>query len=133
MEIIAVKSTKRKEMIDITRRLSDIVRRNGIKEGICFAFVPHTTCGLTINENADPSVREDILSVLVNLVPEHSGYTHVEGNSDAHIQSTLVGHSISIIIENGQLMLGTWQGVFLCEFDGPRTRNVWVKIIKLIS
>lgn len=130
MEIITIRSTARKEMIDITENLAGIIQKSGAKRGICFIFVPHTTCGITINENADPSVKEDILSFLCKLVPQHNRYLHAEGNSDAHIQSTIVGHSLSIPIENSTIQLGTWQGVFLCEFDGPRTRNIWVQIIK---
>lgn len=131
METIVIKSTKRKEMIDITEQLSSIIKKNSVKKGICFVFVPHTTCGITINENADPSVKKDILSFLCNLVPEHSTYMHTEGNSDAHIQSSLIGHSTYIFVEESRLQLGTWQGIFLCEFDGPRTRNIFVQIMKL--
>lgn len=118
-------------MIDITEQLSSIIKKNSVKKGICFVFVPHTTCGITINENADPSVKKDILSFLCNLVPEHSTYMHTEGNSDAHIQSSLIGHSTYIFVEESRLQLGTWQGIFLCEFDGPRTRNIFVQIMKL--
>ncbi|HOK79582.1 MAG TPA: secondary thiamine-phosphate synthase enzyme YjbQ [bacterium] len=127
---IQVRTAKRKEMIDITQIISDVVKKNSVNSGICMVFVPHTTCGLTINENADPSVQADILSSTKRLVPENATYSHLEGNSDAHIQSTLVGHSILLIIEKGTIQLGTWQGVFLCEFDGPRTREVWIQILK---
>lgn len=133
MEEIVIKTTKRKEMIDITDQIISVIQRNNIKTGLCVVFVPHTTCGITINENADPSVKYDLLSFLCGLAPEDSGYRHSEGNSDAHIQSSIVGHSVSVIVQNGTLMLGTWQGIFLCEFDGPRTRNVWVQIINVIS
>ena len=117
-------------MIDITAEIQQVLRKSSIKSAICVLFVPHTTCGITINENADPSVKKDILSHFNQMVPENGSYEHLEGNSDAHIQSTISGHSLTIIVENGQMLLGTWQGVFLCEFDGPRTRQVWIKIIQ---
>lgn len=99
-------------------------------EGLCMIYVPHTTAGITINENADPSVKTDIMMVLNKIVPWEAAYKHLEGNSPAHIKSTLVGASELIIIQNGQLALGTWQGVFFCEFDGPRTRKVHVRILE---
>ncbi|MCM8820325.1 MAG: secondary thiamine-phosphate synthase enzyme YjbQ [Candidatus Omnitrophica bacterium] len=129
MEKITVKTTRRQEFIEITHLVEDTVRKSGVKSGVCCIYVPHTTCGLTINENADPSVKADILSQLEKLVPESGRYSHSEGNSDAHIKSSILGHSLSVIIEDGTLQLGTWQGIFLCEFDGPRTRYVWVKIL----
>jgi len=128
MEKITVSTVKKKEFVDITGKIEEIARKNGVKNGNCFIFVPHTTCGLTINENADPSVKADIMNKLEKLVPENDGYTHMEGNSDAHIKSSLLGHSLTVFIENNTLVLGTWQGIYLCEFDGPRTRQVWVKI-----
>ncbi|MDD3726102.1 MAG: secondary thiamine-phosphate synthase enzyme YjbQ [Candidatus Ratteibacteria bacterium] len=128
MERINVRTTKRQEFVEITQLIEDAVKRSGVKSGICYVYVPHTTCGLTINENADPSVKSDILSKLEQLVPESGRYSHSEGNSDAHIKSSIVGHSLSVIVEDSSLQLGTWQGIFLCEFDGPRTRYVWVKI-----
>ncbi len=130
MERITVRSSKRKEMIDITNQVRSVIRNAKIDRGICTIFAPHTTCGITINENADPSVKKDILSFLCNLVPEYSDYLHSEGNSDAHIQSSLIGHSVVVIIEGGELQLGTWQGIFLCEFDGPRVRGVWIQVNK---
>ncbi|MCM8758672.1 MAG: secondary thiamine-phosphate synthase enzyme YjbQ [Candidatus Omnitrophica bacterium] len=133
MEKIIIKSSKRKEMIDITGVISRIIQKSGVKKGICFIFVPHTTCGITINENADPSVKQDILSFLCKIAPEDSRYTHTEGNSDAHIQSAITGQSLFVIIDEGNLQLGTWQGIFLCEFDGPRTRNVWIQIMDFRS
>ncbi|MCX8083090.1 MAG: secondary thiamine-phosphate synthase enzyme YjbQ [bacterium] len=129
MERITVKTTRRQEFIEITHLIEDTVRKSSVKSGICHIFVPHTTCGLTINENADPSVKADILSKLEQLIPESGKYSHSEGNSDAHIKSSILGHSLSIVVEDGSLQLGTWQGIFLCEFDGPRTRQVWIKII----
>lgn len=129
MERITVKTTRRQEFVEITHLIEDAVGKVGVKSGVCYIYVPHTTCGLTINENADPSVKADILSKLEKLVPENDRYSHSEGNSDAHIKSSILGHSLSVIIEDGLLQLGTWQGIFLCEFDGPRIRQVWIKII----
>jgi len=132
MEKITVQTRKRNDFVEITDKIESIVKSKNIKSGICFIFVPHTTCGLTINENADISVRKDIIDKLSEIVPENGNYSHMEGNSDSHIKSTIVGHSLSIFIENNSLQLGTWQGIFLCEFDGPRIREVWIKIIKEI-
>lgn len=106
------------------------MRRSGVKEGICYVYVPHTTCGVTINEHADPDVARDIEDTLAKLVPRSGSYRHVEGNADSHIKSVLVGLQIFVFIENGDLVLGTWQGIFLCEFDGPRRRKVYVKIVE---
>jgi len=119
--------TKPEELLDITREVSKVVSESGVKSGICHIYVPHTTCGLTINENADPSVKSDILLALRKCVPENLPYTHAEGNSTAHVKSSLLGSSLTVLIENGRLVLGTWQGVYLAEFDGPRTRKVFVK------
>lgn len=130
MEKITVKTQKRREFIEITGEIEKTVRKSNVKSGICIVFVPHTTCGLTINENADPSVREDILAKLENIIPFNDRYLHSEGNSDAHISSSILGHSLTLIIENGILQLGTWQGIYLCEFDGPRTRKILLKIIQ---
>ncbi|MCM8760485.1 MAG: secondary thiamine-phosphate synthase enzyme YjbQ [Candidatus Omnitrophica bacterium] len=129
MERITVKTTGRQEFVEITHLIEDTVRKSGVKTGICYIYVPHTTCGLTINENADPSVKADILSKLEELVPEDGRYRHPEGNSDAHIKSSILGHSLSVIVKDGILQLGTWQGIFLCEFDGPRTRDIWIEIL----
>lgn len=117
------------EMIDITPLVQREVTRAGHPEGICVVYVPHTTAGITINEGADPAVCTDILSRLNEIVPPNAGYRHMEGNSDSHIKASLMGGSVSVIIEQGSLLLGTWQKIFFCEFDGPRTRNVFVKII----
>ncbi len=125
-----VRSSKRIEMIDITSRVRDVVRKSGVKEGICTLYVPHTTAAVTINENADPSVRVDIENTLSKLVPYNAGYAHLEGNADAHIKSTMVGPSETLIIRDGDILLGTWQGIFFCEFDGPRSRRIYVKIIE---
>ncbi|MDD2689704.1 MAG: secondary thiamine-phosphate synthase enzyme YjbQ [Candidatus Omnitrophica bacterium] len=130
MEKISLKTGKRIELIDITDAIAKIVLKSGVDGGICFIFSPHTTAGLTINENADPSVRRDIINSLKNLVPENAGYAHTEGNADSHIKSSMFGSSLTIFIEGGQLAFGTWQGIYFCEGDGPRSREVWVKIIK---
>ena len=128
MERIRLKTNNRVDLIDITAEVAAAAGKHRVKEGICVVFCPHTTAGLTINENADPSVRQDIIRALTRLVPEGAGYRHAEGNSDSHIKSSLFGASLSIIVEEGQLQLGTWQGIYFCEGDGPRTREVWVKV-----
>ena len=130
MEKVNIKTTKRIDLIDITDEIQNIVAKSKTKEGICFIFCPHTTAGLTINENADPSVRQDIINALGKLIPEGEGYSHAEGNADSHIKSSLFGSSLTIFIENGQLAFGTWQGIYFCESDGPRVREVWIKIIQ---
>ncbi len=129
MEKINVKTNSRIELVDITDKIQAIVSKSKVKEGVCLIFCPHTTAGLTINENADPSVRQDIIHALNKLIPENAGYAHSEGNADSHIKSSLFGSSLTIFVENGQLALGTWQGIYFCEGDGPRSREVWVKII----
>ncbi len=116
-------------MIDITREIQELVRQSKLQQGICIVFVPHTTAAVTINENADPAVIHDIIDELSKVIPQQDNYRHVEGNSAAHIKTTIVGCSQAIIIEDGRLQLGTWQSIFFCEFDGPRHRKVWVKII----
>ncbi|KAF0220478.1 MAG: hypothetical protein FD174_1132 [Geobacteraceae bacterium] len=125
---IDVKSRARTEFIDITTQVQDMVKSTGIKNGICHLFVLHTTAGITVNEGADPAVQRDITAFLNKLVPMDPYFTHREGNSDAHIKSTLVGTSQSLFIENARLVLGTWQAIYFCEFDGPRSRKVAVKI-----
>jgi secondary thiamine-phosphate synthase enzyme len=129
MEKINIKTSKRIELIDITDKIQAILSKNKIKDGICSVFCPHTTAGLTINENADPSVQRDIANALNKLVPEGAGYSHTEGNSDSHIKSSLFGSSLTIFVEDGQLALGAWQGIYFCEGDGPRSREAWVKIL----
>ena len=126
---ISVHTNGRTEILDITSEIQKIVQENNIEEGLCYIFVPHTTAAITLNENVDESVKEDILKKLNEVIPFQDGYHHLEGNSAAHVKSSLIGSSISVIIESGQLKLGTWQGVCFCEFDGPRTRSVWIKII----
>jgi secondary thiamine-phosphate synthase enzyme len=125
----SVKTTRRIEMIDITGSVSAAVRESGVEKGIAVVFVPHTTAAVTINENADPDVPADILRKLAELSPERDNWRHVEGNSDAHVKSTLVGASATIIVEGTRLVLGTWQSVFFCEFDGPRSRRVYVTVV----
>lgn len=127
---LKVKTSGKSEMADITREVQGVVREHGLECGVCHIFVPHTTCGLAINENADPDVKSDIVDALDLAVPEKSAYRHSEGNSPAHIKSVLVGPSLTVFVETGGLQLGTWQGIYLCEYDGPRTREVWLKLIK---
>jgi secondary thiamine-phosphate synthase enzyme len=133
IKYIDVKSKVRKELIDITERVQDIVQEEGIHSGICYIYVPHTTAGITINEGADPSVHRDIQNILDKLVPADAGYLHREGNADAHIKSTIVGISTSVFIDDGKLLLGTWQAIYFCEFDGPRHRRVALKILKSVK
>ncbi|MFZ5906500.1 MAG: secondary thiamine-phosphate synthase enzyme YjbQ [Nitrospirota bacterium] len=126
---INVKTRSRIEFVDITSLVQEVVRDAGFLDGLCFLYVPHTTAGITINEGADPSVQRDILNSLSRLIPHEMNYSHREGNADAHIKSTLVGNSVSVIIDEGKLVLGTWQAVFFCEFDGPRHRRIAVKFL----
>jgi secondary thiamine-phosphate synthase enzyme len=118
------------EFIDITQKINEIVKKSKVDNGICCIFIPHTTAGITINENADPDVRRDIIYELNKIVPIHDNYKHIEGNSAAHIKASMMGFAQSLIIQNGKLLLGTWQGVYFCEFDGPRQRKAIVKINK---
>ncbi len=127
MEQLNIKTVKRVELVDITERIQALVSKSKIRDGICSVFCPHTTAGLTINENADPSVRRDIINGLEKIVPENAGYSHSEGNADSHIKSSLFSSSLTIFIDDGKLQLGTWQGIYFCEFDGPRSREIWVK------
>jgi secondary thiamine-phosphate synthase enzyme len=130
MDILKIRSNQREEMIDITADVERLLDKAGAKGGIVVAFSQHTTCGLTVNENADPDVQTDMLHCLRTLAPQHGmGFRHGEENSDAHIKTTLVGTSATIPFEDGKLMLGRWQGIYLCEFDGARERKVVVKII----
>lgn len=129
MKTFTIQTHTREELIDITPKVRDAIESFGVKSGICLVYVPHTTAGVTINENADPSVKKDILMTLGSVIPYSLPYTHAEGNSPAHVKATLVGSSISVIIENGHPALGTWQGILFCEFDGPRSRKVSIKVI----
>lgn len=127
--VLEVKTSTRAQFIDITDQIKQLVADAGIREGVCYLFVPHTTAAVTINENADPTVVQDILNQLEKTVPWQGDYRHTEGNAAAHIKAGLLGASQTIFISNGRLVLGTWQGIFFCEFDGPRQRKVLVKII----
>ena len=127
--ILSVKTRERTQLIDITSDINKIIQKSGTDQGLCMIFVPHTTAAVTINESADPSVKSDILMILNQIIPWEANYRDLEGNSPAHIKSTLVGSSELIAIENRRLVLGTWQGIFFCEFDGPRTRKVDVRIV----
>lgn len=127
--ILTIKTKQRTELIDITTEVRTALQSHDIQDGLCFLYVPHTTAAVTINESADPSVPSDILMVLNQVIPWKAGYRHLEGNSPAHIKSTLVGASEMIAIEKGQLVLGTWQGIFFCEFDGPRTRKLHIRLM----
>ena len=130
MERISVKTNSRIQLTDITDKVQEVLDKSKIKEGVCLIFCPHTTAGLTINENSDPSVQRDIINTLNKLVPAHAGYAHSEGNADSHVKSFLFGSSLTLFLEGGRLAFGTWQGIYFCESDGPRSREVWVKIIK---
>lgn len=129
MKTINIVTGNRNEFVDITAEVENIIKVGKVNNGLCLVFCPHTTAGLTINENADPAVKHDIMDYLEKLVPRDKGFSHSEGNSDAHIKSSLLGNSLQIIVENGKLLLGTWQGIYFCEFDGPRRRNVYVEIL----
>ena len=128
MHEMEIATNKRCQMIDITKRLHAIVADNKVEAGVMTVFIPHTTAGVTINENGDPDVRRDILFQLEKLVPQSEEFNHFEGNSDAHVKSSLMGCSTQVIIKDGNLCLGTWQSVYFCEFDGPRHRKIWVDI-----
>ncbi len=130
LDTVDVKTRSKTEFIDITSQIRNIVEKSGIRHGMCYLFVPHTTAGVTINENADPSVRRDILMEINRVIPFEDHYTHYEGNSAAHIKSSLFGNSLWVFVENGALVLGTWQGIYFCEFDGGRRRKVVVKVVE---
>ena len=130
VETIAIKTSSGEEFKDITSLVAEKVTSAGVSEGIVTVFVPHTTAAVTINENADPSVVKDIISSLDRVLPVAGNYSHLEGNSHAHIKSSIIGSSRQIIVEGGKLKLGTWQGIYFCEFDGPRRREIWIKIME---
>lgn len=130
IKFLEVVTQKRTHFEDITDEVQEVVDESGVQEGICYLYVPHTTAGIFINENADPDVKWDIEQTLEKLIPWENNYRHIEGNAAAHIKSVLVGTNTFIPIKDGKLMLGTWQGIFFAEFDGPRTRKVIVKIIE---
>ncbi|MBA7549138.1 hypothetical protein ES705_41611 [subsurface metagenome] len=126
---ITIKTNTQTQILDITAQAQKIVEESGITEGLCCVFIPHTTAGVTINENADPSVKQDILMELNKVIPFDDNYSHFEGNSAAHIKASIIGPSVNIPVKNNNLFLGTWQGICFCEFDGPRTRKYYVKIV----
>jgi len=128
--VLTVNTRSQTELVDITAEVGRMVAKSGVRQGLCMVYVPHTTAGVTINESADPSVRADLLMVLNQMVPWKADYRHMEGNSPAHVKSSLVGTSQTVAIENGTLVLGTWQGIFFCEFDGPRQRSVHLRIME---
>jgi secondary thiamine-phosphate synthase enzyme len=130
MKEISVKTSSRVELIDITHLVEKVVSESKIKSGLCTVYVPHTTAAVTINENADPSVRKDIIAELNKIVPFDDNYSHLEGNAAAHIKASIIGSSETILVNGGNLVLGTWQGIYFCEFDGPRNRKVMTKIIE---
>jgi len=129
MKTLDIRTRTGEEIVDLTSEVQGVVVSSGIKDGLCVVFVPHTTAGVTINENADPDVRADILTALRRAVPDSLPYAHSEGNSPAHIKASLIGSSVTVIVEGGQLRLGTWQGIQFCEFDGPRSRKLYVRVL----
>lgn len=130
MHEIKITTTKRNEMIDITYEIQKIVNEEKIQNGIIVVYIPHTTAGITINEGADPSVQRDIIKTLNKIIPKNGDYHHMEGNSDAHIKASLIGSSVTVLIENNKLVLGTWQSIYFYEYDGPRDRTIYLNIVK---
>lgn len=129
MKTLRVKTTRRTEFVDITRAVEQAVSEFGVKTGMCYIYVPHTTAGVAINEHADPDVASDVEGIFDRLIPHRGPYRHSEGNTDSHMKAILTGTSQVVFVDDGRLALGTWQGIFLCEFDGPRQRSVFVKIV----
>jgi secondary thiamine-phosphate synthase enzyme len=129
MNTIEIQTRTKEEFIDLTAEVDRVVASSGIARGLCVVAAPHTTAGVTVNENADPDVRADLLMTLRRVVPDDLPYSHGEGNSPAHVKSSLIGSSVILVVEAGRLQLGTWQGIFFCEFDGPRSRKAWVQVI----
>jgi len=130
MTTFRIRTSKRTQFLDITREVEHAVRDSGVADGLCYVYVPHTTAGVTINEHADPDVARDVEGIFDRLVPHEGPYRHAEGNTDSHMKAILTGASQTVFVENGKLALGAWQGIFLCEFDGPRQRTVFVKILR---
>ena len=126
---ITIQTNTQTQILDVTTQVQKVVKEGRIAEGLCCVFVPHTTAGVTINENADPSVKQDIVMELNKVIPFDDNYSHLEGNSAAHIKASIIGSSVNIPVKNNNLLLGTWQGICFCEFDGPRTRHLYVKVI----
>src|SRR5580692_10269008 len=129
METLRVKTTRRTQLLDVTQAVERVVAEAGLVTGVCYVFVPHTTAGVMINEHADPDVATDLEGVFDRLVPHSGPYRHAEGNTDSHAKAVMAGASQVIFVEKGKLAMGTWQGIFLCEFDGPREREIWVKVV----
>jgi secondary thiamine-phosphate synthase enzyme len=130
MTTLTVETSRREELVDVTRQVQEVAAATGIESGSVICFVPHTTAGITINEAADPDVKRDIIDKLSRDIPRDDGFHHAEGNSDAHIKASLMGSSVQVLLENRRLVLGRWQGIFFCEFDGPRTRQLIVKVAR---
>ena len=130
METLELRTPRREALVRLTPALTDLIAAKGWQDGAMVLFCPHTTAGLTVNEDADPDVATDMVMAMNRLIPRDAGYRHAEGNSDAHVKTTLVGPSLTLIVSGGRLQLGTWQGVYLCEWDGPRTRKVWVQWLR---
>jgi len=128
MQMLRVKTSRRTQLVDVTQEIEQVVAESGAKEGVCYVYIQHTTAAVMINEHADPDVASDLEGVFDRLVPHKGPYRHAEGNTDSHAKAVMVGASQVIFIERGKLALGTWQGVFFCEFDGPRERKMWVKV-----
>lgn len=129
MQKLSVKTSRKNELVDITAQVKRVIESFGVKDGICVVFCPHTTAGLSINEAFDPSVKDDIIFSLNKISPDYREFRHSEGNSDGHVKASLIGSSINLIIHNGHLQLGQWQGIYFTEFDGPRSREIWIKVI----
>ena len=129
MQTLRVKTVRRTQLLDVNRQIETAVDQSGVTTGVCYVFVPHTTAGVMINEHADPDVACDLEGIFDRLVPHHGPYRHAEGNTDSHAKAVMVGASQVIFVEKGKLALGTWQGVFLCEFDGPRERKFWIRVV----
>ena len=132
MQTLEIRTQLRDQFVEITSDVQRLVSAAGLNDGMVFVYVPHTTAGVTINENADPDVVHDMLLTLKRLVPKDGpGYRHAEGNSDSHVKASMMGSSCQVLVDEGKLVLGTWQGIYLCEFDGPRTRQVWIKTVAM--
>jgi secondary thiamine-phosphate synthase enzyme len=129
MKTVRVKTARRTQFVDITSEVQRAVRDSGVGSGLCYVYVPHTTAGIAINEHADPDVARDVEDIFDGLIPRHGPYRHAEGNTDSHMKAILTGTAQTVLVQDGKLALGTWQGIFLCEFDGPRERTVLVKVV----
>ncbi len=129
IEAVRVRTDRRTQLVDVTNEVQSIVTKSGVQHGICYVYVPHTTAGVTINEHADPDVASDFEGTMDRLIPKHGAYRHAEGNSDSHAKAILTGTSQIILVERGRLVLGRWQGIFFCEYDGPRERTMQVKVV----